>query len=300
MKSSGTSRRFKVTGLGELLWDLLPNGPRLGGAPANFAYHVHQLGAATTLVSCVGKDKLGEELLSQLESIGLDIRHIITCSKYPTGTVSVLLNSQGKPTYQIHENVAWDNISWKNAMKSVAIKTDAVCFGTLAQRSALSRKTIQRFLTSTRKECLRVYDINLRQTYYTREIIETSLRLANILKLNDEELSIICELLSINGKENERLSILLKKYELQYIALTKGARGSVLMTPERIYVHKGVRLKKIVDTVGAGDSFTAALVMGILRHNSLEDISEAANALASSVCRHSGAMGDDAVMSQFL
>jgi fructokinase len=287
---NGKNNKFLVVGLGELLWDFLPEGRRLGGAPANFAYHASRLGANAVVVSCIGSDKLGHDIVKQLQKKELNVRFVSKSPQWPTGVVSVELDKRGIPTYIIHKDVAWDFIPWRSNYKKLAPAVDAVCFGSLAQRSYKSRQTIQCFLSLTKKSCLRVFDINLRQSYYDREIIESSLTLANIVKLNDEELTVVANLLSLEGSEQALLETLMKKYNLLAIALTKGIHGSVLSTSKQTISHGGYPVENVVDTVGAGDSFTAALVMGFLLGISAKEIIDLANRLASFVCTQQGAM----------
>jgi fructokinase len=284
------STGFTVVGLGELLWDLFPDGKRLGGAPANFAYHAQALGGRGVVISCVGNDELGKEILASLRETGLDLRHIAVDGEHPTGKVSVKLDDSGRPDFTIHVNVAWDFMRLTPGLLDLAARTDAVCFGSLAQRSPVSRDTIQRFIEATRPDCLRVFDINLRQSFYSGTIIRKSLDLCDVLKLNDDELPVLAELLSIAGEESEILDRLAGEFSLRAIALTRGERGSLLFTPEEKAEHPGFPPGRIADTVGAGDAFTAAMTIGMLQGKSLDDIAEHANRLASYVCSQEGAM----------
>ncbi len=288
MNIQNSRTRFLVIGIGEILWDILPDGKQLGGAPANFAYHAQNLGAEGYVVSCVGDDELGTGILMCLEKLGMDPRYISIDKNHPSGTVSVDLDNEGKPHFFIHENVAWDFIPLNSELLKLAAKANAVCFGSLCQRSDVSRNTIRKFLEDTKADCHRVMDINLRQSFYTKDIISYSLKQANILKLNDEELSIVAEMLSITGSETEILSHLTDQYSLDLIALTKGRFGSLLYARGTESIHPGFPVK-VADTVGAGDSFTAALVMGKLLGQGLDEINEQANRLASSVCSQKGA-----------
>jgi len=279
-----------VVGLGEILWDLLPQGKQLGGAPANFAYHAQALGARGVPVSCIGDDELGREVLERLGDVGLGTGHIAVDAEHPTGTVSVELDDQGKPTYVIHENVAWDFIPYDTALDELAHRADAVCFGSLCQRSPVSRASIQRFLEATRPNCLRIYDINLRQHYYSRDIVDAMLRASNVLKLNDEELPVVAELLSLEGRDDRVLQDLRRRYDLKLIVLTRGPEGSTLVTADQVVSDKTTEPVTVVDTVGAGDSFTAAVAMGLLTDEPLDKINKAANRLAAYVCTQKGAM----------
>lgn len=277
-----------IVGLGEVLWDLLPGGRQFGGAPANFAYHAAVQGAQAKVVSSVGRDELGEEILHRIDAMGLSRKTVAIDDTHPTGTVSVQLDSQGKPEYIIHTDVAWDFIPQTPEILSLAERTDAVCFGSLAQRSPVSRATIRAFLAATPPECLRIFDINLRQQFYNAEIIAASLEAAEVLKLNDEELPIVGSLLALKGDEEMLLGALLEKYALTAVALTKGSQGSVLASPSGRSVHPGISAK-IADTVGAGDSFTAVLATGLLHGWDLDTINDRANRVAAYVCTQSGA-----------
>ena len=231
-------------GIGEVLWDLLPGGRQFGGAPANFAYHAKALGVDAQVVSCVGRDELGDEILAYLDRLGLGHEHIAVDPEHPTGTVSVQLDAMGKPNYVIHEQVAWDYLSLLPQTLGLATRAHAVCFGSLAQRSAGSRLAIRDFLAATRPECLRVFDANLRQHYYNVDTIAVALEAADVLKLNDEELPVIARLLSIQGNVEEMLGTLCRRYNLKLIALTEGDRGSLLFSPQvRVRVMRAIGLR---------------------------------------------------------
>lgn len=281
-------RRFVIIGIGEILWDLLPTGKRLGGAPANVVFHAYDLGAEAYIVSRVGNDPFGEKIMSNLKSLGLSRRYISIDKTHPTGSVSVSLDSKGIPCYIIHENVAWDYIAFSQELSELASLADAVCYGSLGQRSKRSRDAIRRFLRQSRKDCLRVFDINLRKPYYSKEVIVYLLKRSSVLKINNKELSGVAQLLSIQGDETEILEVLLERYSIDLIALTRGERGSRLFSSERESVHSGYPVK-VKDTVGAGDSFTAALMLGLLEGHDLDRINENANRLASIVCTQDGA-----------
>lgn len=278
-----------VVGIGELLWDLFPAGRALGGAPANFAYHAQALGAAALIVSRIGMDTFGDEALAQLKGLGLSTAHITRDPSYPTGTVSVSLDASGKPSYTIHENVAWDHLPTTPEILALARRADAVCFGTLAQRSEVSRSTIRSFLKATAPGALRIFDVNLRQAFYDREIIESSLGLASVLKLNDDELPVLADLLAIPGDPLTAMEELARRYRLRALALTKGARGSLLYDGDRFFAHHGYAVE-VADTVGAGDAFAAALAIGLLEGRDFDAINESANRLAAFVCSQRGAM----------
>lgn len=287
---SVTTSRPIAVGLGEVLWDLLPAGKQLGGAPANFAYHAQQLGAQSSVVSAVGADALGDEIAARVAALGLDVSQIARDRDHPTGTVSVKLDAAGVPEYVIHTGVAWDFIPHTAALDALAGRTDVVCFGSLAQRSPTSRQTIRAFLAATRRDhCLRVFDINLRQNYFDADIVHRSLELANVLKLNDQELPVIAKLLTLGGEEGDVVAELIKRYPLRLVALTRGDKGSSLFSRDAASHHRGYPTK-LVDTVGAGDSFTAAVAIGLLRGLPLDKINDAANRLAAYVCSQHGAM----------
>jgi len=277
-----------VVGLGEILWDLLPSGRKLGGAPANFAFHASQLGAQGLVVSSVGTDALGRDIFGRLPALGLTTRFVTMLDAYPTGTVSVQLDAHGTASYVIHEGVAWDHIRFVRETEILASRADAVCVGSLAQRNADSRATIQRFLTATRTECLRIFDLNLRQHYFDREIIETTLHRCQVLKLNDEEWPVLASLLGIEPTFPAGLRALLNEYGLSLIALTCGPRGSLLCSPaetdrlEAAPVH-------VADTVGAGDAFTGALAVGLLKGRPLPVIHRHAARVAAYLCTQPGA-----------
>ena len=281
-------RKFILVGLGEILWDVLPDGKQLGGAPANFAYHAQALGGQGVVVSCIGNDELGKEILSSLDELQLQRQYVSVDNSHPTGTVTVKLDEDGKPDYIIHENVAWDFIPFNSSLSVLAAQTAAVCFGSLCQRSPVSRKTIRSFLAATGADCIRVLDINLRQSYFNREIINTMLELSNVLKLNDEELAVVANLLGITGSETDILSQLAERYALRLIALTRGASGSRLYAQGEDSNHQGFPAQ-IADTVGAGDSFTAAMTLELLNGKNLDTINKYANRVASFVCSQSGA-----------
>jgi fructokinase len=295
MQMMGTGReeagiRHLMIGLGEILWDLLPGGKQLGGAPANFAYHAHALGARGLPVSRIGDDELGREIVARLSDVDLPVEYVAVDADHPTGTVSVELDADGKPTYIIHENVAWDHLEATAKVLELAAAADAVCFGSLGQRHVDSRSTILRILAATRPDCLRVFDVNLRQDYYGAEILRGSLEHANVLKLNDEELPIVCGLVGIEGNERDMMDRLLLEFSLCLVAVTRGAEGAWLATVDEFVEVPGAQLETIADTVGAGDAFTAAMVTGLLRGDGLETIATAANRLAAYVCTQPGAM----------
>jgi fructokinase len=282
------SKKPVIIGLGEILWDMLPGGKVLGGAPANFAYHCSQLGAESYVISAIGKDDLGSEIRENMDRLNLASLHLFTDERIPTSTVTVRLDAQGHPEYTIHENVAWDHLPVEQPALDLVSDADAICFGSLAQRSPVSRRSILSYLEHTRDDCLRVFDINLRQHYYSREVLEKSLDVADVLKLNDEELAILSELFSLKGSESQRMDSLFRTYDLTLVALTRGAEGSTLYNGSERSDYRAEAVR-VMDTVGAGDSFTAAMVMAYLRGWSLNDMNRLASDLAAFVCTQKGA-----------
>ncbi len=278
----------KIAGMGELLWDVLPQGKQMGGAPCNFAFHALQAGFNAHVISAVGADQEGEEILGVMDELGLKKDYVQVHPVYPTGTVTVLLADEGIPEYTIHENVAWDHIHWDEQLRILASEVDAVCFGSLAQRNMESGDSIRRFLEATHAECLRVYDINLRQSFYDRENILHSLELANVLKLNEDELPVLAGFLDLKGDVEVLLRSLLERFSLKLIAYTRGSQGSCLMTPEELS-YSEVPPVKIADTVGAGDSFTATLLAGVLNGLPLKKVHTIATEVAAFVCSQQGA-----------
>jgi fructokinase len=278
---------FTIVGIGEVLWDLLPAGAQLGGAPANFAWHAHALGAEAQIISRAGKDALGEQIRQRLAEMKLPDDLVQTDPEHPTGTVTVAL-ANGIPEYIIHEDVAWDHIAVTTEALAAVSKADAVCFGSLAQRSSDSRYSIQKLVAATRADALRIFDINLRQQFYNREIIESSLRLANVLKLNDAELPVLAKLFGATGNVKEQIQFFAKQFELRVVALTRGGDGSLLYRDGN-WSEQGPIKVEVKDTIGAGDSFTAALCLGLLRGLELDRINAAASQIAAFVCSHAGA-----------
>ena len=279
-----------VVGLGEALWDMLPAGRQIGGAPANFAYHAGQFGHLAYAVSAVRRDELGQELISKFEEAKLNM--VIPQVDYPTGTVGITLNESGIPQYEIREDVAWDNIPVSEELLALAQDTSAVCFGSLAQRSIVSRRTIQRFLEAMpdNRQTFKIFDVNLRQNYYDREVIGTSLEYCNILKLNDEELPIIVQLLGVEGcGDEEKCRCLMKKYSLDILILTQGSRGSYVFTEDETSFIETPKVE-VADTVGAGDAFTGAFVGSLLNGKSVREAHITAVRVSAYVCTQHGAM----------
>lgn len=277
----------KIIGLGEILWDMLPTGKQLGGAPANFAYHVCRLGGNGWAVSAISDDELGREIKNTLSTKKLNT--ILEEVNEPTGTVQVTLNAAGVPTYDITEGVAWDHIPFTERIGNLAKETSAVCFGTLAQRSPESRATIHKFIESMPAGSLKVFDINLRQKYYDEKIISDSLRLADILKINDEELEIVSRMLCLTGTSEERCRAISREFNLKFVILTMGGDGSKVILEDRVHLSTPGKIN-IVDTVGAGDSFTAAFMLAYLRGESIENAHTLATEVSSYVCTKAGAM----------
>ena len=277
-----------VAGLGEALWDVLPDGRKLGGAPANFAYHAGQFGMDTVAVSALGDDSLGDETCSELDS--KELRHLMPRVPFPTGTVQVTLDKAGVPAYDIKEGVAWDNIPFTPEMESLAHECRAVCFGSLAQRNAVSRDTIHRFLKATPKDCMRIFDINLRQNFYTKEVIQESLRMCNVLKINDEELVIIGRMFGYPGLDmSNKCWLLLGKYNLDLLVLTCGVNGSYVFTHGEMSFFETPRVE-VADTVGAGDSFTGSLCAALISGMPVAEAHRLAVDVSAYVCTQNGAM----------
>ncbi len=279
-----------VVGLGEVLWDVLPEGKKLGGAPANFAYHAGQfLGSDNTIaISALGDDKLAEETLEALREHNLN--DLLPRVPYPTGTVQVQLDEQGVPTYDIKENVAWDNIPFDDDIRHIAENCRAVCFGSLAQRNVVSRETIQKFLDATPDDCLKIFDINLRQQFYTKEVLKESMQRCNILKINDEELVLIGRMFGYPGLDIEnKCWLILGKYNLDMLVLTCGTNGSYVFRPGEMS-YQATPHVEVADTVGAGDSFTGSFCAAILNGKSMVEAHKLAVAVSAYVCTQNGAM----------
>lgn len=279
-----------IVGMGEALWDVLPEGKKIGGAPANFAYHVSQFGLNSCVVSAVGEDKLGDEILDNFD--GKKLNRIIETVQYPTGTVQVEIDQSGVPQYEIKENVAWDNIPYTARLESLAEKTKAVCFGSLAQRSVVSRNTINRFLDAipAENEPLIVFDVNLRQGFYNKEILCNSMKRCNVLKINDEELVTVSRMFGYPGIDlQDKCWILLGKYNLKMLILTCGINGSYVFTPGNVSFQPTPHVE-VADTVGAGDSFTAAFIASIVKGKSIAEAHRTAVDVSAFVCTQNGAM----------
>ncbi|HET7733217.1 MAG TPA: carbohydrate kinase [Paludibacter sp.] len=277
-----------IVGLGEILWDVFPHSKVLGGAPANFVYHVSQFGYEGYAVSAIGNDHLGDEIIESLKN--KELNFLIERTSFPTGTVKVKIDENGAPQYEICEDVAWDNIPFTEEMEQLARRTRTVCFGSLAQRNPASRATINAFLDFVSPEALIIFDINLRQHFYSKELIDESLSRCNILKINDEELAAVAELFEWEYKtELEVCHQLLENYSLNMVVLTKGANGSYVITPTGTSFKKTPRIV-VADTVGAGDSFTASFVAALLNGKSINEAHDLAVEVSAFVCTQHGAM----------
>jgi fructokinase len=281
---------FNIVAVGEVLWDLLLTGRQLGGAPANFAYHAHALGAQVDFITRVGNDDDGREIIRRFQVMGMPVATIQIDETAPTGTTKVTLSGDGLPHFTVQENVAWDYVAAAPEALAAASGADAISFNSLAQRCERSRNTVRQLLALTPSHALRVLDINFRQQFYSHEVVETSLQLANVLKLNDDELSRLAAMLKLSGSTEQQIERLAQIFDLRLIALTRGPQGSLL------FEQAGKRWSdclshpvKVVDTVGAGDSFTAALVLGLLVKMDLDEINTIANEVARYVCSQAGA-----------
>lgn len=283
------NKQHIVVGLGELLWDLFPSGKQLGGAPANFAYITSLLGDKGIPASRLGQDALGENAIHRLRELDLPTEFIQKDADHPTGTVKVEVDRTGQPRFEISESVAWDFLAWTPQWQKLAQQADAVCFGSLAQRSEQSRTTVRRFLSALRKDTVRVFDVNLRQNFYTVEILAESMKLATVVKLNHEELPKIMRSFELENRgEEDSARQLLSLHGMKLVCVTRGNGGSLLVSADERSEHPGFKVK-VADTVGAGDAFTAALVHGYLRGTPLAQINEAANRVGAWVASQSGA-----------
>lgn len=277
-----------VVGLGEVLWDMLPEGRKIGGAPVNFAYHAGQFGIDTMAVSAIGNDKLGEDTIAEMN--GKHLNHIFPSVPYPTGSVQVSLDEKGVPAYDIKENVAWDNIPFTNEIESVARSCRAVCFGSLAQRNTVSRNTIRKFIESTPSGCIRIFDINLRQNFYTSNVIHYSLELCNILKINDEEIMLVSRMFNYDSSNIENVCrTIMEDFSLEMVILTCGTKGSYIFTKGGVSFMPTPKVN-VADTVGAGDSFTGSFCAAILRGLPVAEAHKKAVEVSAYVCTQNGAM----------
>lgn len=278
---------FNVVGLGEVLWDLLPSGPQLGGAPTNFAYQAGALGANASVITRVGSDILGRQVIQRFGKLGLPPDIVQTDLSRPTGTVSVTLSPNGLAHYAFAEDVAWEYLEATPLALQTVRGAHAVCFGTLGQRSATSRKAIQRLIAAAPVDALRIFDINLRLGFYSREIIEESMHLSNVLKMNDVELDVLTTMFSLQGSERQRIEWLVCTFGLNVVVLTRGPLGSVILQ-DRQWSEIRPPCVPVTDTVGAGDAFAAALTMGLLCGKNLDETHAMADEMARYVCSQSG------------
>lgn len=278
-----------IIGIGEILWDLFPEGPRMGGAPANFTCHAGALGAEAAMVSRVGDDEAGRGLLAALDKFGVSTSGISIDPTHATGAVSVEVLEDGQPHFTIHEDVAWDHLVVEEATLDMAKRAAAICYGTLAQRSNDTREAILGLLAAASPETLCVLDVNLRQEEISRTLLEDSLEHADILKLNDAELPRIAGIFGIEGSVRQMLTGLVSRFGLRLVAYTRGPQGSILHDGKEWSEHSGYPVD-LRDTVGAGDSFLAAVTLGLLKGWPLDEISEAANLVAAHVCSQDGAV----------
>lgn len=279
-----------IVGMGEVLWDVFPTGKKLGGAPANFAYNVSQFGLDGRVVSAIGDDALGDEILKSFNN--KSIKYLMPKVNYPTGTVQVNLDEEGVPCYEIKEDVAWDNIPFSDELKRLALNTRAVCYGSLAQRDEVSRKTINAFLDAMPKgeDFLKIFDVNLRQSFYTKEVLKSSFEKCNVLKINDEELVTVSRMFGYPGIDlQDKCWILIAKYNLKMLILTCGTNGSYVFKPGKVSFQETPKVS-VVDTVGAGDSFTAAFCSEYIKGKSIEEAHKFAVEVSAYVCTQSGAM----------
>lgn len=284
------SDELVVVGLGEVLWDMLPAGKHLGGAPANFAYIAQLLGARAAIASRVGADELGTSAIELLQAAGIDVSCMQIDPFHHTGTAVAKLEEDGTARYQITQNAAWDHLAWTPELAELAERADAVCFGSLAQRSPDSRRTVRRFLESTKPDCLRVFDVNLRPPFWERDTLIDSFHRATVAKLNEEELPFAMECSSLDASSvTEAADALRQRWGLLAVCISRGRHGSVIATEADMAVHTG-QPTEVVDTVGAGDAFVAAMTLQLLKHASAEKVSEAANAVARWVVSRPGAM----------
>ena len=278
-----------IVGLGEALWDVLPEGKKLGGAPANFAYHAGQFGLDTIAISALGEDALAEETIEALKEHGLN--YLMPRVPYPTGTVQVTLAEGGIPTYEIKEGVAWDNIPYTDEMAEIAKNARAVCFGSLAQRNKVSRENIRKFLADTPADCLKICDINLRQQFYSKEVLEDSFQLCNILKINDEELVVVNRMFGYDGLDmRQTCEKMVQDYGLKMLVLTCGTNGSYVFTDDVLTSFQDTPKVEVADTVGAGDSFTGSFCACILNGKPVQEAHKTAVQISAFVCTQNGAM----------
>jgi fructokinase len=282
--------RRKIVGLGEILWDMLPSGRQLGGAPSNFAYISTLLGNEGAVASRVGDDALGHEAVAHLAKVGVSTAAVQVDLQHATGTVQVEVDGNGQPTFHIAENVAWDFLEWTPDWRELAEQADAICYGSLAQRSEVSRSTIRQFLAATRRDAVRIFDVNLRQAFYSSDVLAESMKIAEIVKLNHDELPRVMQILGLDHRDDvSSAKALIESDGLRLVCITRGERGSLLLNDRSHDEHPGYRVP-VRDTVGAGDAFTAALIYEYLRGASLTKMNETANRMGAWVAGRTGAM----------
>ena len=282
-------KKLKVIAVGEIVWDMLPAGKQLGGAPLNFAFFSKELGAEAYAVSAIGNDVLGDETLAVASATGVNLDYLQR-NNLPTSRVLISLDNEGVPQYEIVENVAWDALECPQMILDLVKDASVMCWGSLAQRSLTSRQSVLAMLAAAPKECVKVFDINIRQHYYSREVIETSLGYADILKLNEDELPLVASILGLSGPEHDIVSQLIEKYALKYLVYTHGADFSEVFSATGEYSHVPTPKVKVVDTVGAGDSFTAVFVTSILQGLSMAESHARAVEVSAYVCTQNGAI----------
>ena len=280
------NKTYEVAGLGEVLWDVFFDDEKLGGAPANFAAHAQQLGAKSYILSAVGKDLLGQKAIDQLILLGIDTSGVQFNRYSPTGRVIVSLDPMGNPAYKIDANSAWDHIQFNTAQAKIAKRLDAICFGTLAQRHPNSKNAILKILRATSTSCLRVFDVNFRQDYYHPKIIEQNLNIASAVKMNEEEFLEIGKMFSFSKNHKKGLRFLINEFDLKFGIITLGGKGAVMANIDDFCSYCPEKKIQVKSTVGAGDAFTAAAVMGWLNQNPLDQIIQKATDLATFVCSH--------------
>jgi len=290
-KEFKVTKRQQIVGIGEVLWDVFPDGPRFGGAPANFSCSAKEVGGDAfdvAMVSCVGIDLHGKNAVREFERRQVDVSFLTSFDR-PTGQVLVTLDSLGQASYRFLDDTAWDHLAWSDQLQALATRTDAVCFGTLGQRSEISRRTIRQFVAATPAHCLRILDVNLRSPFWDASVVLESVPIANVLKLNSDEFSLVADLLSIDGSPIGQLTALQQKFSLRLVVLTCGASGSILLNEKGVVSQLAGQPTTVVDTVGAGDAFTAAIAVGLLLQKPLEEIHAMADRVAAFVCTQPGA-----------
>jgi fructokinase len=277
-----------ITGIGELLWDMLPGGLVVGGAPGNLAFMANELGSHGIIVSCVGKDEPGDVLLNHLERAGMSREYVDVTPQHPTGFSRVQVGPDGNPVFAVEPEVAWDYIPWNHRLAALAKKADVITFGTLGQRSEVSRETVRKFVIAAPETTFKIFDINLRKPFYSRETVLWGLEACNVLKTNDGELKTVAGMLELHGDATELVKRISERFSLKLVALTRGPDGSVIYSDGRFYEHPGYRAKA-VDAVGCGDAFTAVLAIGLTSKTNIEVVNDRANRVASFVCTQPGA-----------